>query len=748
MKTGVLTRLATLAGMLLFPAMPQAYGAGEPNVTFTRAEVPTVKAEVRYFTGTSVYVEGMVGDRWVGRTWSTDGQVDPNKYWESPAFEIRSVEGDVTNFSSGRDKAAILPGQFAVTGWAFVSAGELAKNERGARHYVVELTNKKHALGVKVHTLLDGTPILVRWLEIKNLANNPKAITALAPWAGRLWSGNPAVALGHSIRAELYWEGWFGWDSLAPGHNVYSNHTDLLWDDPYFIARNETNGEYFFGQLAWPANYDLEFQCDPDGVSFKLGPWASKALRVFLPGETITTPAIHLGCVPEDFDACVQAMHEHIRKSVLPTYPPERAYRIQYMNHEARLAPDDETNNLNCAPVAAAIGMELYLLDGPEWATAYGEWLTPHPKRFPHGLQPLMDLARQKGMLWGLYAEPEGGRDTTHWSVPRDAPKNPDILAGWLDSLVYHEHPDWFSPPMTLNLSIPEAEAYMEELMVKIIETYKLDLYRHDQCGQVLFPPGPGGGQTNREGDLVESDFWRHTEAFNRIYRHIHEKYPNLILQSAAGGNCRLDLGTVGVFHEQFTSDRASMPHVYRMLAGLSVFLPPETYVNANGMAGRDRLPDPDTTLRGVYALGNTPMIDSSFLPHRIADLTPEFRDKCLHYANLYKQFIRPLLATCKVYHHAPVNAHGGVESGNWFAMEFTSPDKTQGWATIIRITKETQGGYLLRLKGLDRRKQYRVTSDNTGKSEVVAGDKLMDEGLKIEPPAGAHSELLLFECE
>jgi hypothetical protein len=45
-----------------------------------------------------------------------------------------------------------------------------------------------------------------------------------------------------------------------------------------------------------------------------------------------------------------------------------------------------------------------------------------------------------------------------------------------------------------------------------------------------------------------------------------------------------------------------------------------------------------------------------------VEELAPRRRERFLHYASLYKQFIRPLLPTCKLYHHEPVNARSGVE--------------------------------------------------------------------------------------
>ncbi len=61
----------------------------------------------------------------------------------------------------------------------------------------------------------------------------------------------------------------------------------------------------------------MEFQ-KAGGLTFKIGPISTHVLRVVDPGETIATPAVHLAHVKGDFDATVQAMHNHIRRSVLP----------------------------------------------------------------------------------------------------------------------------------------------------------------------------------------------------------------------------------------------------------------------------------------------------------------------------------------------------------------------------------------------------------------------------------------------
>ncbi len=80
--------------------------------------------------------------------------------------------------------------------------------------------------------------------------------------------------------------------------------------------------------------------------------------------------------------------------------------------------------------------------------------------------------------------------------------------------------------------------------------------------------------------------------------------------------------------------------------------------------------------------------------------------------------------------------------------MEFASPDRVKGWATIIRLSKTDSDTYLLKPKGLDARKTHRVTFDNTGRTEAIDGARLVREGLSIQLPENTASELLLFEAE
>jgi alpha-galactosidase len=450
-------------------------------------------------------------------------------------------------------------------------------------------------------------------------------------------------------------------------------------------------------------------------------------------------------------------MHAHIRRSVLTSRKPELAYRIETdMSEDQPMTRyrGEEYNQENLEKfidAASQLGLELFVLDGPTWCQNYGEWLQPQKEEFPNGLKPLVDYAHAHHVLFGLYVEPEGGRDG-YTSVDHGL-----TIGLWKNSPIYKQHPDWFpeaqetwwplalgpanrgAPPI-LNLANPDAAAYMQSTIESIVKQYGIDLYRHD-----FNSPWQGEGLTAERDGFAESEYWRHYRAFDDIFDEIHHTFPDLILQQASAGGTRMDLGTASRFSENYSSDRVSMPYVYRMLAGYSVYLPPEALVAPIGMAAPSELPDLDTSLRAAFALGNTPAPFNSLFPKTAADITSPMREKFLHYTTLYKDFIRPMLPTLLVYHHAPVNADGGVDSGNWFAMEFGSPDRRQGWAVVTRLGPTATPYYLLKASGLDPAKNYEITFDSTGAMETESGSEIAQRGLRIQPGNGSVSELVIF---
>ena len=216
------------------------------------------------------------------------------------------------------------------------------------------------------------------------------------------------------------------------------------------------------------------------------------------------------------------------------------------------------------------------------------------------------------------------------------------------------------------------------------------------------------------------------------------KEFPNLILQQAAAGGGRNDLGFVSRFDEQYTTDGLDMPEVLQNLSGQTLGLPPEMFATAFGIPthseNRGHL---DTHLRVTYSLG--PPWIAPVAPE-LKDLNPTIVNEYQHYTELYKNLIRPLLPASRVYHHAPVNAHDGVDENPWFAMEFDSQDQLKGWATFVKLYKGPDN-YLFRPRGLNPAKSYSVTFDSLRSTTIMSGLDLMNRGLEVhlerrDPPS------------
>ena len=731
---------ASLLVFSLFAANVFAASTGFTDIV----ALPTETHDIRFVSDRTVYVEGLVNGVWSGRYWSAGGRINvPYELSADSAFDLRAPDVDLSSH------------------WTWIGSHEEPRTASGARHYVVELSGAAGAVKLRIHTVLDGTPILERWLEIENTGKSPLELAAVFPWTGRLWrtpyfyetgiqANDPVFTLGSFAKNSHGWEGWLEWKPLSDSFVDLSSQVGHGFKAPFFVVRNEVAGEYFICHLAWSANWETKFYARNDGFEshqdgpgryaglwFKTGPsdgvgWAGESAlpqRVVSPGEGVNTPAVHLGPVQGDLDAAVQAMHTHIRTTAEPPRDQKRAYLIEYavpgdQGYIAKFGGDtsgmNEQNIYQQIDAARALGAELFIVDAGWWDT-YGEW-TPSPSRFPHGLAPIADYVHKQGMLFGLYNEVQGGR------------------GDWTHSTMYQQHPDWFLPPYALiDMTNPEAVNFIHEQIRKMVRDDKIDLFRLD------YNPGfdYGLGQHTRSG-IQENDYWRYYEATYKLFEQVKEEFPSLILQQAAAGGGRNDLGFVSRFDEQYTTDGLDMPEVLQNLSGQTLGLPIEMFATAFGIpAHSENRGHLDTHLRVTYTLG--PPWIAPAIPE-IKDMNPEILSEYHRYSDLYKSFIRPLLPTCKIYHHAPVNAHNGVDENPWFAMEFDSPDRLKGWATLVKLYKGPDE-YVFHPKGLDPGKSYSVTFDSLHSKTVVSGLDLMRQGLPVHLEVPESSELLLFEA-
>jgi len=699
--------------------------------TFTNVFLsPEPERTITYRTGLVVYQEGLVDGQFVGLGWNGSGAtnsapeyLDPRKHPTPQTFWVE------------------LEGQLLRSHWAWGGL-EQRQQERGLE-VIVELRHTLRPVIVRVHTLLDGTPLLTRWLEITNTSERPVPLSAAFPWSGVLQTLGRApeetespYSLGYFQDSHWGNEGDFDWVRLPYAtYRVDGRYRRDRHRHPFFVLRNHRTGEHFVGTLGWSGGYCFEFDLN-DGhergsaaLAFRAGPDAPAPLRVLDAGETVTTPEMHLGLVIGDLDECVHAMHDHLRGSVLYHQPEDRAGLIEAgIGPEQGVVLDEIYHDLE---IADAIGCEVFFLDAEWYAPLPGNWWQTvgdwqvSTQRFPEGLKPIRDRVHEKGMLFGLWMDAE--------------------RVG-AESWVAREHPEWLAHRYDgraemggmLDMTNPEAAHWLEEQITRVISEHELDFFRLDYNVGNLGP----GGQTERHG-FVENGYWRYYEAVYGMFGRLRARFPRVIFENCASGGARTDVGMVRHFNHTWITDWQIAPRSFSITNGMSMALPPERIDRLGAGMGQwlhrtaeldfhNRLPlFVHPTLGWTHVLGAKP--------------NPLQITSCRHMTDIYKHFVRPFHATSRIYHHTPVVK--GFDPQGWGVLELAARDKSRAIVGLFRLSDPAEPEYLLRMRGIDLSRRYRVTFDNSGETVALDGFTLAKQGLPIRLETPLTSELLLVEA-
>ncbi|MHB1294448.1 MAG: alpha-galactosidase [Anaerolineae bacterium] len=715
------------------------------DVTFRSEAEPGV----RYTSGLTIYDEMLLDGELIGRYWSPSGQIRPETHLTLERVRAMRAKAPMASFRLA------LAGEEISGGWQWVDSGEMAdptglRAAGPVRVVYILLRHTERPVEVRVCTRLDGSPFLVRWLEITNTSDKATAISAVSPMAGQLWAHRydehlPAGSvspyeLAYTRDSLFLHEGDMWYKPLTSGTTTFDGglRGGSGWGRPAFWARDLANGQTFVCELAWSGNWQFGLDCRLDDVhktgslGFSIGPATMQkpeVLRVMVAGEMVRTPLVHIGHFQTDTDSIVQALHHHVRHTVLPEAPDGRWCEIE-ANHRGYLCDRESEPGIKAdIDVAAAVGAEMYVIDAGwygnlpnQWWNNTGDWFAG--SWLPNGLEPIPEYAHGKGMKFGLWAAIEAVGSNTN---------------------LQRDHPEWlmarYGVPVNeghqLDFSKPEVEAWAESEIARMIQQYQLDMYRIDD--------GAGfgmGGTLEREG-FTENVLWRYYEALYRVFDHIRARFPHVALQNCGGGGGRLDLGIMQRFHNTELSDWLRQPRFNRIINGLTMSLPPEIGLRTFGTEVGEHVLEAsfDSQLR-LTCLGRP--IFRGISPS-MAELNPLFKERIGHTLELFRSFIRPVMHEGLVFHHTPWLPIS--LSAPWVVWEYATQDRSRALVTLFRTDEGGDDTFLVRLRGLDHGKRYRVTWDNGGDSAIVEGFYLMNEGLRVTLPDMGASELVLCEA-
>ncbi len=596
---------------------------------------------------------------------------------------------------------------------------------------------------IKVNTILDGTQMFSRFLEIENLSDNYLNLSRLSLLSGALENTELSRFKTNKKLDEIYSIGYF--DSDLWGHEgrfkwkPLSRETTAIdtrfnrdrFRHPLLFIKNNITGKIWFSQIGWSGGcrFNLDYKAHDDRddtyLSLKTEITSHNPMYVIAPKEIFVSPQVHMGLVMGDLDDAINEMHSHIRKTVLnlPEADGKAALIGCGMGAEHDMSVDTSKNFIR---QFKEMGGEVFIVDAGwvcppkeevEWGN-YNGLNVPHPDRYPKGITEIVDYCHENGMKFGLWVDIESlGR------LCKEYIENPD----WRGSDPLGRQTEKF-----LDFTVPEAAKWAEDELARIIESYKLDLLRVDYNTDFKDYFNIRDTGTGRK----ECVSIRHFNNVHKMYENLKKRFPNVIFENCAGGGGRTDLAQMKSFNHTWVSDNQVSPEAIVITNGMTMALPPERV---------DRL----FAGMSCHTVGSFEMhMRNTMLSHMslniISPIAVEVNESKLafvkHSTDIYKSFIRPFLHKSKVYHHTP-DCDKDV-----CILEIASPEKDRCAAGIFALSDIENDCLSFAPKGIDSGKRYKVTLDNSGESFEASGFELKNNGLKIYIKSSLYSELVLIE--
>lgn len=428
-------------------------------------------------------------------------------------------------------------------------------------HYLSHTLNGSHlavllkdiSRDVRVELRYDIDPdsgILARSARIENHTGKPLSVQQAAAAAWTLPAGNDYLL--HSLSGQWASEWHLDRRPVLPSQTVLESRRGSTGEqnNPWFAlspaGTGEDTGPVWFGALAWSGSWRITVEPDikrrvrvtggynPFDFSYRLAP-----------GESLDTPVFYAGYTPSGLGDASRLLHRFELAHVLPQAPNPRARPVLYNSWEATQFNVTEAGQVKLAEMAARIGVERFVMDDG-WFGArdndhagLGDWVVS-PRKFPRGLQPLIERVHALGMDFGLWVEPEM--------------VNPD-------SDLYRRHPDWvLSFPgrprtegrnqLVLNLARRDVRDHLFRVLDELLTKNDIAFLKWDYNRNWSEP-----GWSAQKPEDQQKVYVAYVQNLYWILQRLRERHPKLEIESCSGGGGRVDLGIMRLTDEVWPSD-------------------------------------------------------------------------------------------------------------------------------------------------------------------------------------------------
>ena len=608
------------------------------------------------------------------------------------------------------------------------------RSEDRANVHVFTMEDKLQPVTVRVfYKAYKNVDIIETWTEIVN--GEKKAITLK-----RFDSGHLAIRQGDVWLTHLH--GNWGAEAVPTQERLTAGVKTIRNSDG---ARNshvdapelmlsldgepqEQTGRTIGVVLCWSGNYELRINTtDNHQHHLYAGIDPQSSEYVLEPKETFETPHLALTYSTEGMGGVSRTFHRWARTEGM-FHRGMKTGEILLNSWEGIYLDITEERIIQMMDDISKFGGELFVMDDGWFGDKYprkvdnsslGDWVVDKQK-LPNGIKALTDAARQRGIKFGIWIEPEMTNTVSE---------------------LYEQHPDWVlqvkgrelkqgrgGTQVVLDMTNPKVQDFVfgvvDNLMTQYPEIYYIKWDANssiENYGSLYLPK-------NKQNNL--SIDW-HRGLIN-VLKRVRAKYPDLVIQDCASGGGRANYGLLPYFDEFWVSDNTDALQRVYIQYGTSLFFPANAMAQHINGANYWNTGGRTTPVKFRCDVAMTGRLGIELQPSHMND---EERQQCTQAFADYKA-LRPTVQTGNLYRLISPYSRKGVSS-----LMYVDDQRQKAVFFVYKIENYiNQPVPRFRMAGLDPDRVYTLSERNvrvgqkpcTLDGKKFSGRFLMDVGIEV----------------
>lgn len=615
-------------------------------------------------------------------------------------------------------------------------APKFVDEKPGFTHVVFEFKDPAYPFFVTQHfRAVEASDIIETWVELRHNEPAPVKLVRMDSVALVL----PGLAREFSVLSLTgQWaaEAQVAEAPLAEGATVVLNSRSgvrsAFGNNPSFMLSvgpraTETTGRVIAGALAWSGAWEISLQRDMvNTIAINAGPDPGNGAYTLDAGRTLTTPKMALTYSTAGKGQVSRNFHRWARDVQLRDGHTLRPVLLN--SWEGAYFKFNEQTLTDMMDGVKQLGGEMFVVDDGWFGRGkyardddkrgLGDWFLNEAK-LPKGLAYLSNEARNRGLKFGIWVEPE--------------------MANTASELV-EQHPDWVIREKTralrvgrggsqvvLDLTNPAVrDNLFGQLDAMIQATPGLAYIKWDANADFM-----NAGSTYLPADRQSNLWFDYTVGLYDLLDRLHAKYPEMNLQGCSSGGGRMDYGFLRYADEFWTSDDTDARQRVFIQWGAGHFYP-ACAMAAHVTASPNHQTKRATPLKYRFDVAMSGRLGFELHPKNMTPEEVAFAQKAVVD---YKR-IRPVVQQGDLYRLV------SPWENTYASLMYVNDDKSHAVVFVYGLNRliYADAPAPLPIQGLAADKHYRVTEVNREKAEhsrvngkQLTGAALMAMGLPIK---------------